>query len=182
HLIRHGDEVAGDLAAGRLHRIERQAKFVAAHLEEHGAFAALGDGRHPAILAAFDLLDADDLGAQVAQHGAAERAGDVPAEIENAYSFQNAWHRFPTYSRTHLTLRGAKRRLEGWETPLLLPMLRDGASRLLSMRSILPRSFGLPSAWPLLACRRASHGRAAAGRPPARRAWRPRSGGRCRAR
>src|SRR5260370_38108573 len=85
-----------DLAAGRLHRVEREAKLVAAHLEEHRAFAALDDGRHPAILAAVQLLDADHLGAEVAQHRAAERTGDVPAEIENAYSFQNPWHWFPT--------------------------------------------------------------------------------------
>src|SRR5260370_40196034 len=81
-----------DLAAGRLHRVEREAKLVAAHLEEHRAFAALDDGRHPAILAAVQLLDADHLGAKVAQHRAAERAGDVPAEIENAYSFEDARH------------------------------------------------------------------------------------------
>src|SRR5260370_42048802 len=86
-----------DLAAGRLHRVEREAKLVAAHLEEHRAFAALDDGRHPAVLAAVELLDADHLGAEVAQHRAAERAGDVPAEIENAYSFEDARHWSPTF-------------------------------------------------------------------------------------
>src|SRR5260370_19658462 len=91
-----------DLAAGRLHRVECQAKLVAAHLEEHRAFAAFDDGRHPAVLAAVELLDADHLGAEVAQHRAAERTGDVAAEIENAYSFENAGHDFPTpFFRTH---------------------------------------------------------------------------------
>src|SRR6185312_4914373 len=81
-----------DLAAGGLHRVEREAELVTAHLEEHGAFAARGDRSHPAVLAAVELFDADHLGAEVTQHGAAEGAGDVAAENENAYSVQNARH------------------------------------------------------------------------------------------
>ena len=92
HDVGLRDQFLHDLAAGRLHRVEREAELVAAHLEEHRAFAALDDRRHPAILAAVELLDADHLGAEIAQHGAAERAGDVAAEIENADTFENAWH------------------------------------------------------------------------------------------
>ncbi len=73
-------------------RIERQAELVAAHLEEHRAFAALDDGRHPAVLAAVELLDADHFGAEVAQHRAAERTGDVAAEIENANTLEDPGH------------------------------------------------------------------------------------------
>src|SRR6185436_4381812 len=81
------------LASRRLHRIERHAELVAAHLEEHRAFAALGHRRHPAVFAALQLLDPDHLGAEVTQQGAAKRPGDVSAEIEDAYSFQHARHR-----------------------------------------------------------------------------------------
>ena len=92
HHVGDGDQLLHHLAAGGLHRVQRHAELVAAHLEEHRAFAALGDRRDPAVLAALELLDADHLGAEVAQHGSAEGAGDVPAEIEDANSFQNARH------------------------------------------------------------------------------------------
>ncbi len=96
HHVGHRHQLPHDLLAGRLHGIEREAELVAPHLEEHGAFAALGDRRHPAVLAAVELLDADHLGAEVAQHGAAERPRDVPAEIENA----NSARRTPGISST----------------------------------------------------------------------------------
>ena len=44
---RTGDQLLHDLAAGRLHRVEREAELVAAHLEEHRAFAAVDDRASP---------------------------------------------------------------------------------------------------------------------------------------
>jgi hypothetical protein len=41
-----------------------------------------------------------------------------------------------THQDNNLTLRSARRaRLEGWAAVLVLPILRDGAARLLRMRS-----------------------------------------------
>src|SRR6185436_790010 len=60
-------------------------------------FAAFGDGRHPAILAAFQLLDANHLGPEIAQHRAAEGARDVTAEIEDANALQYACHGSPYF-------------------------------------------------------------------------------------
>ena len=92
HHVGHRHQLPHDLLAGRLHGIERQAELVPPHLQEHGAFAALGDGGHPAVLAAVELLDAYHLGAEVAQHRAAERTGDITSEIENANPLKNAGH------------------------------------------------------------------------------------------
>ena len=53
----------------------------------------LGDRRDdPAILAAFALFDADDVGAVLGEQRRAIRSGDVAAEIENADAFQDAAH------------------------------------------------------------------------------------------
>src|SRR6267142_6328411 len=86
HDVGQGQQLFYDLAAGRLHRVQRQAELVAPHLEKHGAFATVGHRGEPTILAALDLLDADHLGTEVSQHRAAERTSDVAAEIENANS------------------------------------------------------------------------------------------------
>ncbi len=86
------DQLAHDLLALGLHRIERHAELVAVHLHEQRALAARRDRRLHAILARRALLDADHLRAVLCKHAGAVGARDVAAEIEYAYPFQDARH------------------------------------------------------------------------------------------
>ena len=75
--------------------VERHAELVAVHRQEHRAAAIRprADRDQAAILAAAKPLDADHLGAEVAEQRGAERAGDVAAEIEDADTVENTSHR-----------------------------------------------------------------------------------------
>ncbi|HMO49172.1 MAG TPA: hypothetical protein PKB14_24510 [Rubrivivax sp.] len=79
-----GDQLAHDAPPVVVPQIQRQAALVAVHLQVQPALAGLGGSRHAAVLAAFDALDADRVGAQVAEQRGAAGAGDEAAEIENA--------------------------------------------------------------------------------------------------
>ena len=52
--------------------------------------------RDPAVLAAADPLDADDVGAEVGQERRTVRPGDVATEVENPGARENAAQRFVT--------------------------------------------------------------------------------------
>src|SRR5207302_10915523 len=96
-----------DLPSLRRTRIQGHAELVAVHRQEHRAAAShrfIGwpgaDRDQAAILAAADPLDADNLGAEIAEERRAERPRDIAPEIENADSPQdtrteNAGHRNP---------------------------------------------------------------------------------------
>jgi len=56
------------------------------------AFAALGDRRVPAVLAAVALFDADHVGAVFGEQRGAVRSGDVATEVEDANAFQRQAH------------------------------------------------------------------------------------------
>ena len=89
-----GDELFDDLAAPRCGRIERHAELVAVHRQEHRTTAsgASADRDVSAVLAALDPLDADHLGAEIAQQRGAKRPRDVAAKIEHADPIEYARH------------------------------------------------------------------------------------------
>ena len=81
----------------RCGRIERHPELVAVHRQEHRTTAsgASADRDVSAVLAALDPLDADHLGAEIAQQCGAKRPRDVAAEIEHADPIEYARHRTP---------------------------------------------------------------------------------------
>ena len=92
------DQLPDDLAALGRGRVEGHAELVAVHRQEHRA-AALGAGAdrdEAAVLAAAEPLDADHLGAEIAEQRRAERPGDVAAEIENANAVEHTGHADPS--------------------------------------------------------------------------------------
>ena len=66
HDVRGAQQSLHDLATCGTAGVERQRALVAGGLEEHTAFTALADRCDVAVFAAADLLDADDLRAEVA--------------------------------------------------------------------------------------------------------------------
>jgi hypothetical protein len=92
HHIGRGHQAADNLAAFRMHRVERHAALVAARLHEQSPVTLRRDGRQVAVLAALHALDADHIGAQIRQQRGAERAGDIAPEIQHPNSFQHLAH------------------------------------------------------------------------------------------
>ena len=95
HDVCRGDETAYDAPAGFRHWIEGETAFVAVHLQEHRAFAALAgaclrhDRLNEAVFRSLSPFDPDNLGTQVAQKGRAVRPGNIAAEVEHANALEN---------------------------------------------------------------------------------------------
>src|SRR5262249_10766649 len=78
------DELQRDLDAARVLEIERDAALTALATEERTA--------HHAHAVASHRLDLDDVGAEVADHHRAERAGEVLTEVDEAHSLERVHH------------------------------------------------------------------------------------------
>ena len=85
-------QTVDDRTTARRHRVEGERALVAVHLQEQGAFAALGDRRVPAVFAAVAFLDADHVGAVLGKQRGAVRSGDVTTEVEDANALQRQAH------------------------------------------------------------------------------------------
>ena len=133
HDVGGGDEATQHVAARRLRRVQRHAPLVAADLEEQRTRTVGRHRRHEAVLGAVELLDADDVGAEVGQVGGQARAGDVPAEVEHPDVVQNAGHRYPLVAAVTRNGSGCPRGRNCWECaaavhePQQFPSLRYGA-------------------------------------------------------
>ena len=89
------DQAGEHLLAGGHRHVQRHRALVAVGAEEIGGLAG-HERRSPAagIVAAAGRLDLDDVGAHVAEHHGAERAGENAGEIEHADAGQRASARF----------------------------------------------------------------------------------------
>jgi len=83
HDVGGRHELPHDLAPLLAGRVERHGALVPVHREIERAHAVGGDRRHPAVLAPAAPLDADHVGAEVAQERRAVRPGDVASEVEH---------------------------------------------------------------------------------------------------
>jgi hypothetical protein len=103
--VRGRHQLADDRAAVGGGRVERHRALVAVHHQEHRAHAIVTDRRNPAVLAAADPLDPDDVGAEVGQQGRTVWPGDVAAEVENPGPRENAAQRIATLTHRKRPLR-----------------------------------------------------------------------------
>ena len=87
-ILHHGvavsRQIEQDGSAARRARVQREAFLVPVDCQEVMAFAALIGWDIACLIAAVDLFDLDDLGAQITQDHGAERPGQDPGQIQDA--------------------------------------------------------------------------------------------------
>ena len=90
HDVGGCDQPAQDFASPSRHGIKRQAPLVAVPLQEAGAIVSLRTREVlESVVAAFDSLDADDVGSEVGEHGGAHRSCDVASHVDHPDSAQH---------------------------------------------------------------------------------------------
>ena len=99
------------LSPGWLHGVERHPPLATIALNEQGSLTGRGDWTEVSIFAAANLLDANDVSAEIGQKRAAEWPGDVATKIEHADAVKDAPSRSVSHFLAHQGISRSRCRL-----------------------------------------------------------------------